>query len=226
MTKKKVITGAGVLHHRICIKPFLLFLIQKGRSFMKNAIILLLGCVLLSGCDGVRFAAREEQKQNAYLHWRVAELAAAQAKSEQTSPQLQGLTGLASQQGRAFVADYGMPRELPAAETAEQILNGSGAAIAATAYQQSVERPDVWQMADGAINLGIGLAGLLGGAYGIRATQFLKQAREKSAALKEIIAGNELFKQSNPSQTTAFKDAQAGQSAETRKIVTEVKTSS
>jgi hypothetical protein len=193
---------------------------------MKKVIIVLLGCVLLSGCDGFRFAAREEQKQNAYLHWRVAELAAAQAKAEETSPQLQGLTGLASRQGRAFAADYGMPRELPAADNAEQILHGSGAAIAATAYQQSMERPDVWQMADGAMNLGIGLAGLLGGAYGIRATQFLKQAREKSKALKEIIEGNELFKQNCPTQAAAFKDAQAGQSTETRKIVTEVKTSS
>ncbi len=186
-------------------------------------IAVLAVCVLLSGCETFRFAAREEQKQNAYLHWRATELAAAQAKAEQVSSPLQGLTGLASQQSRAFVADYGMPRELPAAETAEQILNGSGAAIAATAYQQSVERPDVWQMADGVMELGIGLAGLLGGVYGIRATQFLKQTREKSAALKEIIEGNELFKQSNPSQAAAFKDAQAGQSTETRKIVTEVK---
>jgi hypothetical protein len=192
---------------------------------MKKAIIVLLGCVLLSGCETFRFAAREEQKQNAYLHWRATELAAAQAKAEQTSPQLQGLTGLASQQGRAFVADYGMPRELSASDSAEQILNGSGAAIATTAYQQSMERPDMWQVADGAMELGIGLAGLLGGAYGIRATQFLKQAREKSAALKEIIEGNELFKQNCPSQAAAFKDAQAGQSAETKKIVTEVKAS-
>ncbi len=81
-------------------------------------------------------------------------------------------------------------------------------------------------MADGVMELGIGLAGLLGGVYGIRATQFLKQTREKSAALKEIIEGNELFKQSNPSQAAAFKDAQAGQSAQTRKIVTEVKVNS
>ena len=183
-------------------------------------------CVLASGCETFRFAAREEQKQNAYLHWRATELAATKAKTEQTSPQLQGLTGLASQQSRAFVADYGMPRELPAADSAEQILNGSGAAIAVTAYQQSMERPDMWQMADGAMELGIGLAGLLGGAYGIRATQFLRQAKEKSAALKEIIEGNELFKQNCPTQAAAFKDAQAGQSAETRKIVTEVKTSS
>jgi len=192
-------------------------------------VVVLAVCVVLSGCEGFRFAAKEEQKQNAYLHWRVTELAAAQAKAEETSPQLQGLTGLASQQSRAFVADYGMPRDSSMATQAWPWHPSEGfateTAIAATAYQQSMERPGMWEMADGAMELGIGLAGLLGGVYGIRATQFLKQAREKSKALKEIIEGNELFKENCPSQAAAFKDAQAGQSAETRKIVTEVKAS-
>jgi hypothetical protein len=190
---------------------------------MKKVIILLLASVVLCGCDALRFAPGEEQKQNAYLHWRVTEMAAQEAVKENTSVQLQGLTGLASQQSQVFVADYGMPKKLPAAESAEQILNCGGAAIAQAAYRQSIERPDVWAMADGVIDYGIGLAGLLGGVYGIRAVQFLKQARDKSQALKEIIEGNELFKETNPLQASAFKDAQKEQSAETRKIVTEVK---
>jgi hypothetical protein len=186
-------------------------------------VVILAMYVVVSGCETFRFAAREEQKENAYLHWQVAQMAAQKAVAEKTSEELQKLAGLSAQQSQVFVADYGMPEELPAADSAEQILNGSGAAIAATAYQQSMERPDMWQMADGAMELGIGLAGLLGGAYGIRATQFLKQAREKSAALKEIVAGNELFKQSNPTQASAFKDAQAGQSVETKTLVAEIK---
>jgi len=189
----------------------------------KKMYVVLAVCVLVCGCDTLRFAPKEEQKQNAWLHWRTTELAAQKAKTEQVSAELQGATGLASQQSRAFVADYGMPKELPTAETAEQILNGCGATIAQTAYQQSIERPDVWQMADGAIDMGIALAGLLGGAYGVRITQFLKQARDKSKALKEIIEGNELFKQTNPASVQAFKDAQKEQSTQTRKIVTEVK---
>ena len=198
---------------------------KSGKVAILSAVLFVV-MLLLCGCDALRFGPREEQKQNAYLHWRVVELAAAQARTEQVSAELQGVTGLALQQSRAFVADYGMPKELSAAETAEQILNGCGAAIAQTAYQQSVERPDVWQMAGGAIDMGIALAGLLGGAYGVRITQFLKQARDKSKALKEIIEGNELFKQLNPALTQAFKDAQKEQSAETKKIVTEAKADS
>jgi len=193
----------------------------------KKMYVVLAACVVLCGCDTLRFAPREEQKQNAYLHWRVAELAAAQAKAEETSPQLQGLTGLSAQQSQAFVADYGMPKDSSMATQAWPWHPSEGfateTAIAATAYQQSVERPDVWQMAGGAIDMGIALAGLLGGAYGVRITQFLKQARDKSKALKEIIEGNELFKQLNPALTQAFKDAQKEQSVETKKIVTEIK---
>jgi hypothetical protein len=51
----------------------------------------------------------------------------------------------------------------------------------------------------------------------------LRQAREKSAALKEIVAGNELFKQLYPEQAERFKEAQAKQSAATKQIVTELK---
>jgi hypothetical protein len=194
---------------------------------MKNVMIVLLACVVLCGCDVFRFAAREEQKQNAYLHWRTTELAAQEAGKENTSAKVQGLTGLAAQQSQAFVADYGMPSDSSMATQAYPWHPSDGfateAAIAQTAYQQSLERPDMWVMADGVMELGIGLAGLFGGAYGIRATQFFKQARDKSKALKEIIEGNEMFKQGNPSLVQVFKEAQKNQSLETKKIVTETK---
>jgi hypothetical protein len=190
---------------------------------MKKVMIVLLVCIVVCGCDTLRFAPKEEQKQNAWLHWRLTELAAQEAAKEDASAKLQGLAELSARQSRSFAADYGMPKELPAAETAEQILNGSGAAIAQSAYQQSLSRPDMWQMADGVMELGVGLAGLLGGVYGIRAAQFFRQARNKSKALKEIIEGNELFKETHPLQASAFKEAQKDQSPETKRIVTEVK---
>jgi len=187
------------------------------------SVVVLVWCgVMCCGCDAVRFAPGQVQKANAYLHWRATELAAAEAKSENTTPVLQGLTALSAQQSRGFVADYGLPKELPAADSAEQIL-AAGGAVAESAYQQSLERPDVWQAAEGALELGIGLAGLLGGVYGARVVQFLRQAQDKSRALKEIIAGNELFKRDYPAQAEAFKASQQGQSAATRKLVAEEK---
>ena len=88
---------------------------------------------------------------------------------------------------------------------------------------ESVQRPDAWQVADNALELGIGICALLGGVYGTRAVRFLKHARTKSKALQEIIAGNELFKKHNGSSAVAFKQAHLNQSSATRQVVAEMK---
>ncbi len=187
--------------------------------------------MLLSGC-GLRYAATEAQRQNAWVHAKVCVAAADCAADEGASEQLCGLTQLAAKQSEAFVLDYGMPeqhgqaeldRGAPLSEQAVQAMLSKGSAVAEAARADSIERPDVWSVADGAMDLGIALAGLLGGIYGVRAAGFLQQARDKARALKEIVAGNELFKQLYPEQAQRFKEAQAKQSVTTRAIVTELK---
>ena len=180
--------------------------------------------LLLAGCEGLRFAPSEQQKQNAWLHNRTAIATAQTAQAESASEKLQALTGLSELQSRAFTSYFGLPMEFPQAASAEQILAESNWQLADTAVQQSGERPDAWQVADSAMELGIGICALLGGVYGTRAVGFLKDARAKSKALQEIIAGNELFKQNNPPQVAAFKQAQQNQSPQTRQIVTQMKT--
>ena len=95
--------------------------------------------------------------------------------------------------------------------------------MTAQAKADSLRKPDVFEVADGVLDLGIAVAGLIGGVYGIRIAGYLRQAREKSTALKEIVAGNELFKQLWPEQADRFKEAQRKQSAATREIVTQLK---
>ncbi len=187
----------------------------------------LLACFILAGlsagCDSLRLAPSERQKQNAWLHNRTATVAAEAARAEQGSPELQALTRLSELQSRAFTSYCGLPEEYPPAETAQEILAESNWQLANTAMAESAARPDPWQMADSMLELGIGISGLLGGVYGTRAVRFLREAKAKSQALKEIIAGNELFKQQKPSQTSAFKAAQQHQSSETRQLVAAMK---
>jgi len=171
----------------------------------------------------LRFAPGEAQKQNAWLHSRTTAITAATAEDEAATEKLQALTKLSQLQSRAITSYYGMPKELPQADTAEQILSESSWQLGRMALVESAERPDAWQVADNALEMGIGICALLGGVYGTRAVRFLKQARTKSKALQEIIAGNELFKEQNESSTTAFKQAQKLQSPQTRQIVAEVK---
>ena len=180
-------------------------------------------CLLLAGCDSLRFAPTEAQKQNAWLHNRTAIMAAETAKVEDASEQLQALTQLSKVQSRAFSSYYGLPKEFPQAETAEDVLTESNWQLARTALQQGAERPDAWEVADSMLELGIGICALLGGVYGTRVVGFLRQARTKSKALQEIISGNELFKKQNESFASAFKQAQSNQSSQTRQIVAKMK---
>ncbi len=187
-------------------------------------IYALVVCALVCvGCQSLRFAPSEKQKQNAWLHNRTTVAAAETARDEDTSEKLKGLTELSELQSRSFVSYNGLPKEFPRAETAEDILVQSNFQLARSALDESAERPDAWQVADSAFELGIGICALLGGVYGTKAVKFLNDARTKSKALKEIIDGNELFKQQNESSVTAFKDAQQNQSPETKSLVAEIK---
>lgn len=189
----------------------------------KILVTLILPGFLLCGCDSLRFAPSEAQKQNAWLHNRIATMAADTARDEAASEKLQALTGLSQLQSRTFTSYYGLPKEFPRADTAEEILAQSNFRLAQTALRQSADRPDAWQLADNAFELAIGISALLGGVYGTRAVRFLKQARKKSQALQEIIAGNELFKKEHKAYAGEFKQAHKDQSPQTRQIVAEMR---
>lgn len=196
------------------------------------AVVVTVGMLFCAGCESLRFAPSETQKQNAWLHNRTAEITAQTAKSENTSAKLQDLTKLSELQSRAFVSYTGLPKEFPQAETAEDVLSQSNWQLAQVASAESAERPDTWQVADSALELAIGICALFGGVYGTRAVRFLKDAQTKSKALKEIIEGNELFKKqatllpNDKPAVLAFKEAHKDQSPETRQIVAEMKTGS
>jgi len=189
----------------------------------KTVGTLILSCLLLAGCESLRFAPTEAQKQNAWLHNRTAAVAADTASTENASGKLQALTRLSQLQSRAFTSYYGLPKEFPKADTAEDVLAESSFQLAQTALAESAERPDAWQVADNMFELAIGISALLGGVYGTRAVRFLKQARTKSKALQEVIAGNELFKSRHTDQAGAFKQAHQKQSPQTRQLVAQMK---
>jgi len=191
---------------------------------MRKILATTLGlCFLVAGCDSLRFAPTEAQKQNAWLHNRTTMEATQMAHSEDASEELKALACLAELQSRAFISYYGLPEEFPQADTVGDILAESSFQLAGTALAESADRPDVFQLADNVFELAIGICALLGGVYGTRAVRHLKEARAKSQALQEIIAGNELFKREHKDYTSAFKQAHKDQSPQTRQIVAEMK---
>ncbi len=201
-----------------CYKTRIVMRILRGFVLLSLSLL-----CLLAGCETLRFTPSEKQKQNAWLHNRTTLAVVETARAEDASEKLKELTNLSELQSRAFVSYYGLPDEFPKAETADDILAQSNWQLASSALNESTNRPDAWQMADSALELGIGVCALLGGVYGTRAVRFLKDTRAKSEALKEIITGNELFKKQNASSAAAFKSAHANQSPQTQQIVTQFK---
>lgn len=187
------------------------------------SVMLILVVALSAGCDSLRFAPGEAQKKNAWLHNRTAIITAETARSKNASEKLQALTRLSELQSRAFTSYYGLPKEFPQADTAEDILAESNFQLARTALSESADRPDGWQLADSALELAIGICALLGGVYGTKAVRFLTAGRVKSQALREIIEGNELFKRQHKTYAGAFKEAHKDQSPQTRQIVAQMK---
>jgi hypothetical protein len=102
-------------------------------------------CFLLAGCDSLRFAPTETQKQNAWLHNRTAMISAETARVEAASEKLRALTKLSEVQSRAFSSYCGLPKEFPQADTAEDVLAQSNWQLAQTALAESADRPDAWQ---------------------------------------------------------------------------------
>jgi hypothetical protein len=199
--------------------------IQEAIMISIRLVTLFIVALTVCGCDSLRLAPSEQQKQNAWLHHRTASAAAQTARTESASQDLQALTGLSEQQSLAFTAYCGLPKEYPPAQTTQDLLSASSWQLASTALAQSSERPDPWQVADSMMEVGIGILALLGGVGGTRAVRFLQDARAKSQALQEIVQGNERFKQQNADQSEAFKAAHQDQSPETRQLVTALKAS-
>ena len=193
---------------------------MKEQIVLSTVVIITL---LAGGCGQLRFAPGETQKQNVYLHHRTVQASAAKAHQENVSETLQSLATQAAKQSDAIMAYYGLPRELPATSDIEDLLSSNNEQLTAHARSEAIQRPDIWEVTDGFIELGIALAGLIGGVYGTKAATALALTRKKSTALKEIITNNELFKQNNPHSVAAFKQAQQLQSDTTRNLVAEMK---
>ena len=85
----------------------------------KLTVVVTVGMLFCTSCEGIRFGPSEAQKQNAWVHNRTAAIISQTAQAEQSSEKLQELTRLSETQSHAFVAYCGLPEELPKANTAE-----------------------------------------------------------------------------------------------------------
>jgi len=194
---------------------------RKSLVFLVLSLFLIGAIGAISGCNSLRFAPSEAQKQIAFDTYQTAQ-AVNTTGAAAASPAAQKLvTGTA-----AALAYTGMP--------ADPVIPDYDAA-AAQATADAAARPtavDVIEAADEGLSLfselaiALGLGGL--GYGGKKLSDWLALAKQRSAALKEVVKNNELFKSSalaanNAAAVDLFKQAQAAQSPETKVLVTELK---
>jgi len=184
------------------------------KLYLITVLTVVISILFFTGCDSaLRYAPTESQKQSAEL----THLLAVKVNDTGTAPGSQAGKQLVD--GTAAAVTYmGRPRTPP---VPEQFTT-----IAAQANADASERPDAWQLADSALELGIGIYALLGGVFATKGIGYLAVAKAKSQALKEIVQGNELFKMTmeasgNTAAVDEFKRQQSNiQTGKTPEIVT------
>jgi hypothetical protein len=178
---------------------------------MKTVLIASL-LIVITGCETFRPAPDEVQKQNAWLHQQTCSLAAKTARQQGASAQLCGLTDLSHTQSQAWTAWTGMPDSPRTFTDADDILSDENYTLAEQAAQSAAKRitPDEYVLEF--LDMAALIAAVVGGAAGLKISAAIKTARDKAAAVREIITGNEIFKAANPQAADAFKRAQAIQS--------------
>jgi hypothetical protein len=193
---------------------------------LRNAITLTILAAMIAisifsgGCSTLRFAPSEAQKQIAFDTFSVAQAVnttGAQAGTPATQKLVSGTA--------AAVAYTGYP-------VSPTITDYQATLQAATS--DAAKRPTIDDAAktfDGWLSLGIGIAGLFGGGAGLKIAAALKTAKDKAAALKEVVQGNEEFKRwlelnGGGMAVDAFRQAQTGvQSVKTEQAVFEIRSS-
>jgi len=184
-------------------------------------IAFIVALILFSGCsDPIRFGPTEAQKQTAQMG-----VDATGYIEQNGTPPGSDISKIARDSAKTTQIYFGLPKE-PLADPAVMIPQ---------AKADAVKRPDPWDTADMLLNTGIGIAGLFGGVWSIKAAKFITAAQAKSKALREIVKAqqkfrDELKRNANSDETIAasevlksLKDANVIQSPETEVLVTEIK---
>ena len=194
----------------------------KRKDFEEKVMsirIRILGFLLLvlftcGGCSevGLRFAPSQAIKANAELTNQLARKINNEGTDAGSPASLQIVDGTT-----ASLAYTGRPNEAPNPDSFSTIND--------QALQDGTERPDVAGTMDSMLELGLGLATLLGGAGGVKLAQNLKTMHAKAKGFTEVVTQNDIFKRvTTPEEWEKFKHVFAAQTPTTRKLVAEVKT--
>jgi hypothetical protein len=188
---------------------------MRTGTIVRWAIILILAALALmqAGCEeALRFAPSEALKQNAEMTHGIAKNLydeGAIAESEATAELVAGTEATLTYMGRP---------KTPVDPSQFSTTNEQ-------AKRDALERPDVGGILDSGLEIGLGIAALLGGAGGVRIAGSLRNMHKKAKGFYEVVESNELLKQSlGPDlRSNLARVSNEIQSDATRKLVAEAR---
>lgn len=170
--------------------------------------------LLQSGCQdgmGLRFSPTEAQKLNSEMTHELARTVharGAEAGSEATAQLTAGT--------EANLTYTGRPKTTVDASQFPTVN--------AQAKEDAVERPNIEEASNAALELGLGVLTLFGGAVSVKLAGSLRKMHDKAKAFQEVVSKNEIFKRmAPPEMKEAFKTANKEQSTATRVLVAEAR---
>lgn len=191
--------------------------------YMLLMLAVALACMAsFCGCDSLRWAPSEAEKQNAALHVQTSQALAARIEPNKTADTLDdALADLNAKQAGAITAHYGPPKE-PVPQVPWEDLPAT-APVTDEAGQDAAQRPDVFDLTDFAIDnveaiaIALGLGGAAAGA--------IARAKATSKALRETVGGIQKYRdQANTAEKTKLGEILAkAQSGKTKTEVAKAK---
>jgi len=175
-------------------------------------------CLPLAGCDTLRFAPSEAQKQISYDTYLAAQTVNAQGTEPRSEAAAKLVTGTS-----AMLTYTGLPKDPVITDYKTPSEQAQKDAAARPTIEDVADQADQW------LQLGIGITGLFSGGIAIKAAGWLQQLRDKAKALKEVVVANETLKKYLESAgyqdaLNIFKSAQSStQSPTTSQIVYELR---
>ena len=176
--------------------------------------ILLIIALICGGCQdefGLRFSPTQAIKENAELTNQLARKINVDGTDPESPASEKLVVGT-----EASLTYTGRPAVSPNPDEFDTINK--------QAQTDAELRPDIGKTMDSALEIGLGIATLIGGAGGLRLAQGLRKTHGKAKAFNEVVSQNDLFKKlASAEEIAKFKAAFSGQTTSTQKVVAQAR---
>ncbi len=173
-------------------------MIKRALYHVLLVIVLAIIPFLVSGCDSLRFAPTEAQKDSCFLHAATSSAVSDMVNAAVDRGALAAAAGKladnAQRQATVLQAYIGLPETLPDVSSIDALIDDNSTEQAQIDASKRPSVTDIADAASGGVDVLVGIAtalagvGVIGGSGKVMA--LAKKAKQTSTALNEVVAAN------------------------------------